>query len=127
MPNRIIYFDSKCGICNRLVQWVIARDKRCVFWFAPLGGKTAAEQLPNWVHAIDSVVVQIDGRFLVRSSAVISIFFELGGMWQLARLAYVIPAPIRDALYRMVARYRRLLWSSPLQCQIPTKNGRFLT
>jgi predicted DCC family thiol-disulfide oxidoreductase YuxK len=53
------------------------------------------------------VVLANDGRLLVRSGGVIHILRRLGGFWGfLAGVIAVIPRPIRDAVYDIVARIR---------------------
>src|SRR4029453_979242 len=37
----VVFFDGACGMCNRLVRWVMARDLATSLRFAPLQGETA--------------------------------------------------------------------------------------
>jgi hypothetical protein len=41
----VIFFDGICGLCNRTVDFVIARDHSRLFRFAPLQGETAQRLL----------------------------------------------------------------------------------
>jgi len=66
-------------------------------------------------------------RVLMRSDAVIEAARYLGGVWAfLAAVGGVIPRPIRDGLYRLVASHRHRL-AGPA-CVIPTaeQRSRFL-
>jgi predicted DCC family thiol-disulfide oxidoreductase YuxK len=37
----LVLYDGVCGLCNRLLQFLLAHDRRAVFSFAPLQGPTA--------------------------------------------------------------------------------------
>ena len=41
----ILFFDGVCGLCDRLVQFVLRRDRRARFRFAALQSDLAAETL----------------------------------------------------------------------------------
>src|SRR6059036_2345115 len=34
--RHLLLYDGACGLCSRIVQFVLARDRRCVFDFASL-------------------------------------------------------------------------------------------
>lgn len=41
----VLFYDGVCGLCDRLVQFVLDRDRAARVTFAPLQGTTAAELL----------------------------------------------------------------------------------
>jgi len=97
---------------------VMAEDRAGnAFRFAPLASHTFEREVPPAARAglPDSVVVQTaDGRWLMRSAAVLHIFERLGGIWRvLAACARVIPRPLRDLAYDAVARVRKSLFAAP--------------
>jgi predicted DCC family thiol-disulfide oxidoreductase YuxK len=48
-----------------------------------------------------------DGRLLARSNAILHILLRLGGAWRtLAAGMAIVPRPIRDAAYDLIARTR---------------------
>ena len=51
------FYDGHCGLCHRIVRFVIQHDREQVFRFAPLQGETASKQLPRDLP--DSVVVEM--------------------------------------------------------------------
>ena len=105
-----IFYDGHCGLCHRTVQFVLKRDSRRTFRFAPLQGTTFEQRVPPALRSSlpDSVVVLTgDGRLLARSSAILHIFRRLGGGWRsLGAAMAIIPRPIRDAAYDFIARIR---------------------
>lgn len=110
--NGILYYDGECSLCNRWVQWTISRDKKGVLSYAPLQDHAA------FAH-VDSVVLQIGDRYYFKSDAVIKLLTLIGGGWQWARVAKIIPAFLRNSIYDFVAK-RRKKWSHPQpDCKIP--------
>ena len=115
-PERIFY-DGSCGLCHRGVRFVIARDPRGLFRYAPLGGEAFAREVdPATVRGLpDSfVVVTHDGRVLVRSAGVLHVLAALGGVWGLlAAIGRIVPRPVSDFLYDRVAAVRKRLFRPP--------------
>lgn len=118
MATDLLFYDGGCGLCHRLVSFVIARDREGTrFRYAPLGGPTFLATLAAGQREglPDSVVVRTaDGRTLVRSDAAIHIGERLGGGWRvLARAVSVFPRWLLDPCYDAVARVRGRLFAKP--------------
>lgn len=126
----IIYFDGVCGLCNRSVDRVIAWDRNHIFHFAPLQGETAAARLePADIQNLGSLVVQVDGRTYRKSSAVVRILWQLGGFaGLLGTMLWLIPRPIRDLGYRLIATNRYRMFGKKETCRMPSpeERARFL-
>jgi len=139
-PGPLLLFDGECGLCDRTVRWVLDHDPGGALRFAPLQGETAPPLLarhglaPRSGAGFDTMVlVEEPGgpreRARVRSAAALAIGRYLGGGWRLlAGLAWLVPRPLRDAAYRLVARHRRRLFPAPAACGVPTpeERARFL-
>ena len=125
-PEAIILFDGVCNLCNATVRFVIRRDPHARFRFAALQGDAArrlcAERgLPvPAASEPDSIIVLIDGRALERSDAAMAIAGGLRFPWPLLGALRVIPRPLGDWAYRLVARnrYRWFGWRDT--CMLPT-------
>lgn len=106
-----VFFDGACGLCRGAVRFAARRDRSATLRFAPLGGETFLRAIPATVRAAlpDSLVVLTDsGEVLVRSGAVAHLLSRIGGVWGWwGKLLAWVPAPLRDAAYRGVARLRR--------------------
>jgi predicted DCC family thiol-disulfide oxidoreductase YuxK len=125
----ILYFDGVCGLCNRLVDWLVRRDRTGQLRFAPLQGATAAARLPaGWAEDLATVVLERDGRLSARSSAALEAVALLGGPWRAASLLKVVPRPLRDACYGWVARHRYAWFGRREACRVPSEaeRARFL-
>lgn len=131
-PREVIFYDGHCGLCHAFVRFTAQRDHAARFAFAPLGGETfRAAPLASPADLSDSVVVRTaTGGWLVRSAAVLHVLRSLGGGWRaLAALLGVLPRPLLDWGYRVVARLRRKLFAAPVaQCpRVPDSlRSRFL-
>lgn len=132
MPE-ILYYDGGCGLCHRFVRFVATRDRAARVAFSPLGGEHFRASVPEAQRANlpDSLVLRTaDGNLLVRSSAVLTVLGGLGGFWRvLAAAAGVVPAPVRDFVYDIVARLRyRSFGRTTAACPLvpPEVRGRFL-
>jgi predicted DCC family thiol-disulfide oxidoreductase YuxK len=129
----ILLYDGVCGLCNRLVQFVLKRDRRKQFRFAPLQGELAARVLHR--HGknpadLDTVYVivspeQPEERLLPRSAAVIYVLRMLGRGWGLlALIGRLLPQFFTDWLYRQVARRRYRIFGRYDSCPLPSAETR---
>ena len=67
-------------------------------------------------------------RVMERFDAVLRTARYMGGVSRMLELTRVVPTPIRDAAYRLVARHRHRLGHHHPQCLVPTEaeRARFL-
>ena len=130
----VLLYDGACGFCARSVRFVLARDREGgALRFATLQGPVgaAAHRARPALAGIDSVVwyEPAAGRVLVRSEAALAVLRYLGGPWRaLAAVGALVPRPVRDAAYALVARNRHRLAGSADGCLLPTpaQRARFL-
>lgn len=122
----IVFFDGVCGFCNYSINWLLSRDPEHRLRFAPLQGATAQSQVPDDIrNRLDTLVFLREGTTYVRTAAVTRILMSLGGRWWLfGALLWIIPFPIRDFGYRIVARFRYRLFGRHDACRIPTSDER---
>jgi predicted DCC family thiol-disulfide oxidoreductase YuxK len=129
----ILLYDGVCGLCSRLVQFVLKRDRRNQFRFAPLQGGFAARALAR--HGkdpadLDTVYVvvspeQPDEQLLPRSQAIIYILRRLRRAWPLlAFLGRILPRSLADWLYGQVARRRYRIFGKYDACPLPSSETR---
>jgi predicted DCC family thiol-disulfide oxidoreductase YuxK len=126
----ILFFDGLCGLCNSSVDFVMKRDTRNVFRYAPLQGETAAEHLSEKDRVdLNSVVLKTPEGLYRHTSAVVRILWKLPGIWPvLGALLWLIPRPIRNFGYRLVAKNRYRIFGKKETCRLPTPEeiGRLL-
>ncbi len=127
LAHTIVLYDGVCGFCNAGVRTVIRLDRRARFRFAALGSQAAAIVLERVgaPHALPESVIVIDERGLhARSAAVLAIARGLGVPWSWAAVFAVVPRAWRDALYDMVAKRRRRLFTTLSACPVPPAHVR---
>ena len=131
----IVLFDGVCHLCAGTVRFIISRDRRGRFRFAPLasaaGRRTlaaAGAPLPETGEPPESLILVADGRTHERSGAALRIAAGLDGGWPLLAVFLVIPAPLRDLAYRFVARNRYRWFGRKSACELPPteESWRFL-
>jgi predicted DCC family thiol-disulfide oxidoreductase YuxK len=126
----VVFFDGVCGLCNSSVDFVLRHDRMGRLKFAPLQGATAVRLLPAEDREnLDSLVLWDDGRMFRRSSAVVRILWRLGPSWRaLGGVLWLIPLPLRNAAYRLVAALRYRLFGKKETCRLPSpeERSRFL-
>lgn len=117
----IVFFDGVCGLCNQFVDFLLVRDRRGWLRFAPLQGRTADAQLPaGRVSADPDSIVYVEDGMQDRSTAVLSAVSRLGGAWSFVALLGLVPRPIRDWVYDVVATHRYRWFGRREQCRLPT-------
>lgn len=127
----IILFDGVCNLCNGSVQFIIRRDPQAHFIFAALQSAVGEELLKHHQIAggyLDSIVLVEEGKVYAESDAALHIARQLSGLWSVLYWGIVIPRPIRDGLYRWIARNRYRWFGKQESCMLPTKElrARFL-
>jgi predicted DCC family thiol-disulfide oxidoreductase YuxK len=121
----LVLFDGVCNLCNATVQWLIARDAEGRLRYASLQSKAAGAALivagVEDPKSLGDSIVFLDGAGVhVRSSAVIRIGAELGFPYTLGKIALLVPRPLRDAVYKTVARHRYRWFGRRDTCMRPT-------
>ena len=129
-PHALVLFDGVCNFCCASVQFIIARDPAGYFQFASQQSdvgkaKLAAVHLPD---AMETFVVIEDGVAYTRSSAGLKVARRLTWPWPLTGLFWLVPAFLRDAVYRLIARNRYRWFGRKDACWLPTPEirARFL-
>ena len=127
MSNSIVLYDGVCGLCNRLNQFLLKRDHQDRLLFASLQSDLARKILERYgadPSDLDTVYVvenyeQSDERLLKRSDAILQAAGTLGGFWKISAPGKIVPRPIRDLFYRLVATNRYRVFGKYEVCMMP--------
>jgi predicted DCC family thiol-disulfide oxidoreductase YuxK len=119
----IVLIDGVCHLCQGLVRFIVPRDPRANFMFASLQSEAAKEllragSLPG--NQLNTVVLVENGSYYTESAAVLRIARRLRFPWPLAYVFILVPKPLRNALYRLVARNRYRWFGRDEQCLLPS-------
>lgn len=132
MSNPIVLYDGVCGLCNRLIQFLLKRDARDRIRFASLQSEFTTEVLERHgvdARDLDTVYVVRDysepsESLLARSDAILYLLRQLGGIWSVASWARILPRWGRDRIYNLVARHRYRVFGKSEVCMMPDPKHR---
>lgn len=123
-----ILFDGVCNLCNASVNFIIDRDPKGYFRFAALQSDAAKAlgEAPNGDP--DSIVLLEDGVRYEQSTAALRIARRLSGLWPVLYAGIILPRPLRDLVYRFIARNRYKWFGRRDACRLPSPElkARFL-
>jgi predicted DCC family thiol-disulfide oxidoreductase YuxK len=124
----IVLYDGVCALCNRFVEFVLARDAAGFFRFASLQSelaRTTIRQHGGNPEELSSLVLIRDPlrpteRLLYKSDAALFVLKNLPGAWKhIAAAMSLFPAPLRNIVYDMVARKRYRTFGKYDVCPMP--------
>ena len=127
----IIIFDGHCVLCSRFARFVLRHDRRAVFRLiaaqSPLGQALYRHYRLDPVNFETNVLLD-GGRAWFKSAGTIRMFVRLGFPWALAAVLRVVPRPLLDRLYELVARNRLRWFGASAVCFVadPAHRDRFL-
>src|SRR5438309_7198411 len=123
----LVLYDGVCGLCSRLLQFLLLHDDRAVFAFASLQsatGQAMVERCGGNPQELSSFYVfanyrTSDARVFTRSDAALFVAGELGWPWKAARPLGVLPKRFLDSAYDAVARSRYRVFGRYERCLMP--------
>ena len=122
----LILFDGVCVFCSSWVQFVLRHDRDRRFSFLPIQserGRALAVRLGIDPDAPKTNAVLLDGQIWLRSDAALKVLGALPSTRWLAGLR-VIPRPLRDAVYGLIARNRYRIFGRSETCMVPSPEDR---
>jgi predicted DCC family thiol-disulfide oxidoreductase YuxK len=118
----IVVFDAQCLLCNGWVQFLLRHDRKGTFKFASIQGAAGQQLLAReglQVDGLQTLLLVDEQRSWQHTAAIFRVLHALGWPWRLAWLAWLVPAVIRDPLYRWVARNRYWIFGRVESCLVP--------
>jgi predicted DCC family thiol-disulfide oxidoreductase YuxK len=119
----IVLFDGECNLCNGAVAFIIRRDPKAIFKFAPLqsdAGRALLHTEPKPADLQDTIVLIENGHAYTRSTAALRIAKRLYRLWPVLYVFIIVPRPIRNYIYNWIARNRYAWFGRKESCMIPT-------
>lgn len=132
----LVIYDGHCGLCNRAVRWFLRRDSFDRLRFVPSHSpKIAALLVKHGANAVTpaanaspatSILVlcnldQPEEKLLARSDAIAALMAQLPRPWPaLGVVLRLIPRPLRDLGYKIIAANRYRIWGRLEACPLPT-------
>lgn len=125
--ERVIVFDGVCNWCNTWVNLLIDHDPHGKFKFGTLQSEQAKQilqELQLSTEDFETFLLLERTHVFTKSTAALRIVKHLSGLWPLLYLFILIPRPLRDAIYDIIARNRYKLMGKAETCRVPTPNER---
>ena len=132
--KHLILYDGECPLCNRAIRVILKDDRKKVFLFSSLQGKTAQRLLSGTpfieppYHTL--VLVQNYGRtkqkILIEAKGSLRIVLLLGGKYAFLGLLSFLPSFLFDLAYRWIAKRRYRLFSKTVNIRPEDYQERFL-
>lgn len=118
----VVLFDGTCAFCERSVVFMARRNPRRTLRFgasqSPRGAALLARHGVTRASARSLILIE-GGQLYLRSTATLRIAAHLTLPWSLARFLLVVPRPLRDGAYRMVAAIRHRIAGPANACDVP--------
>ncbi len=119
--EHIILFDGVCNLCNYSIAFLLKRDKRKRFHYISLQsdeGQALLKQNGLPLDNFHSLVYIKNGKALQKSTAALHIVRQLSGLWPLLYVFILLPKPLRDWAYGLVAKNRYRLFGKTHVCEL---------
>ena len=119
----ILLLDGECGLCHRLAIFMDQRlnKNHTVITYKTIKSKDGIDLIktfPQFQQNLDTVYLYRNGRSYIRSAAAIRCLLYLKWYWKIwFYILWVIPYPIRDTMYKIIARYRHKIFEKPELCK----------
>ena len=120
--ERVIVFDGFCHVCTGGVRFVLRHPLDPPFELVPMQSERGRALLAT--HGIDpedptTFLVLDDSKVMTESDGSLHVMAALGGIWRLTAAGRIVPKPVRDWLYRVLARNRYNWFGKRDTCYLP--------
>ncbi len=125
--RQIIVFDGVCTLCNRGVAFLLAHEHDHLIRFAAAQSTAGRELLSEFgldPENLASFVFIQGGTAHFRSDAALRVARHLRLPWRMFRVLRIIPRPLRDWVYDLIARRRYRWFGKRESCMVPTPEMR---
>jgi predicted DCC family thiol-disulfide oxidoreductase YuxK len=125
--RQLVIFDGVCNLCNAAVRFIIERDPDGLFVFTPMQSELARELYRQYElgdAGAETLVLIKQEQCFTLSSAALEIAGDLAGPVRWLRAFRVVPAVLRDPVYKLIARHRYALFGRRDRCMVPCESLR---
>ena len=117
----VLFLDGDCGLCHGLAFFMddrLAIDSDISY--RPIQSAEVQDIILNFTDSqqkADTVYLIRANKVYIRSSAAIRCLLYLKWYWKLwFPILWLIPLPVRDTIYRMIAMSRYQIFKKPESC-----------
>jgi predicted DCC family thiol-disulfide oxidoreductase YuxK len=118
----VLVFDGVCLLCSAWVAFVLRHDRSGRIRFAAMQSSAGRSLLA--AHGLDaddplSFLFVSEGKGYTQSDAILRLVGSFGGAWRFVAILRILPAFLRDALYRLIANNRYRWFGRRDTCLMP--------
>ena len=109
MKHSIVFYDSSCPLCSRVVRFIIRHEKNDELRFSALQGKFAKSFLSSkGINELDLSTFYLfkNEKLHQKSTAALMLLAYLKWYLQLLNIFWILPGVIRDFFYMIISRNR---------------------
>jgi len=119
----IIVFDGHCALCSGFADFILRVDRKQALRLLPAQSPLGEALYAHYglkPEDYETNLLLEAGQVRVRSDGTLAMFSYLGWPWKIMGVGRLLPRPLRDALYGIIAR-NRLRWFGRREvCRRPT-------
>jgi len=123
LDKKVILFDGVCNLCNASIDFFMRVDKKQELYFSSLQsdfGQKILKKNNFSTNEFDSFLLLENDKLYQKSTAALKTLSSLTGIWKLTKVFFLIPKPIRDFIYSLIANNRYRLFGKKDSCRLPT-------
>jgi predicted DCC family thiol-disulfide oxidoreductase YuxK len=106
----VVFFDGECSLCSISVRFLLRHNHKGNLTFSSLqsgaGSKISALAGRTATQPPESILFLVGNKLFEHSTAALKIAEHLSFPWKAVTVFYLIPAFVRDKLYRYIAKNR---------------------
>jgi len=122
--DTIIFYDGDCGLCNRLIQFILKNERNEKLHFCSLQSEFGTEFLRRKgfdAKRLNTLYFYTGGKVFKKSGAALQIIPFLKKPWSICWTFWIIPWFLRDLLYNLTSRLRKCFFKN--QCFLSKGNS----
>jgi predicted DCC family thiol-disulfide oxidoreductase YuxK len=122
----VILYDGVCIFCSRWIRFIVTQDKASRFRITQIQsayGARLAKALGIDAGDPDTNAVVHGGVAWFKSDGALTVLSSLPG-WGWTRVFFVVPKPLRNAVYNLVAKNRYRIFGKYEACFVPDADMR---
>lgn len=123
--DKIVFYDSDCGFCNRSVNFVLKSDKSKKILFVPLQSeftKNLFDEKGFEKPDLSTFYFYENERMFIKSTAALKLTKHFKFPQRLLAVNWIVPRFIRDYFYNLIAKRRQRL--SKGYCVVPSEEDK---
>src|SRR6056297_1581799 len=108
----VVLVDSECAVCTNSVKFIRRHLKKSQMVFRSLWSEEGRAYLKRYNLPDDydqSLVYIYKNKAYLKTGAVLRIAQKMKGLFPAFSMFLIVPAPVRDWFYKLVARHRHLI------------------